>query len=89
MDAAQRKQIDKLMISKIDIIAGKINSYVEGRESGLVEGLEKGREEGARITAEKNARAFLRLGVPAETVAKGTWLSLKEIQELAYEHDNR
>jgi len=88
MDAAQRK-IDKLMTSKIDIIAGKINSYVEGRESGLAEGLEKGREEGARKTAEKNARAFLRLGAPAETVAKGTGLSLKEVQELAYNRDNR
>lgn len=74
MDAVKRKQIDKLMTTKIDIVAGKINSYVEGRESGLAEG--------ARITVEKNARAFLKLGVPPETVAQGTGLPLEEVYNL-------
>lgn len=74
MDAVKRKQIDKLMTTKIDIVAGKINSYVEGRESGLAEG--------ARITVEKNARAFLKLGVPPETVAQGTGLPLEDVYNL-------
>ena len=42
----------------------------------------KGREKGARETAKENARAFLKLGVPPETVAQGSGLSLEEVLTL-------
>ena len=70
MDAVKRKQIDKLMTTKIDIIAGKAYSYAEGMK------------EGDRGRAEKDARAFLKLGVSPETVAQGTGLPLEEVQKL-------
>ena len=49
----------------------------EGREEGLQEGERKGREE-ERLS---NAVNFLRVGVPAETVAKATGLSLETVQD--------
>ena len=54
----------------------------EGREEGLEKGLEQGREEGAREKALETARALLKLGVPTETVAAGTGLSLEDVLSL-------
>ena len=50
----------------------------EGREEGLKEGERKGREE-ERLS---NAVNFLRAGVPAETVANATDLSLETVRDL-------
>ena len=50
----------------------------EGREEGLKEGERKGREE-ERLS---NAVNFLRTGVPAETIANATGLSLETVQDL-------
>ena len=47
------------------------------------EGVAIGREEGAREKALESARAFLKLGVPAETVSAGTGLSLEEVLALS------
>ena len=59
----------------------------EGREEGRVEGERKGLEEGERKGREEgkfsNAVNFLRAGVPAETVANATVLSLDTVRELA------
>ena len=44
---------------------------------------EEGREEGAREKALESARAFLKLGVPAEAVSAGTGLSLEEVLALS------
>jgi predicted transposase YdaD len=52
---------------------------LKGRKEGLQEGERKGREE-ERLS---NAVNFLRVGVPAETVAKATGLSLETVQGLA------
>ena len=59
-------------------------AYAEkkGREEGLEKGLEQGREEGAREKALETARALLKLGVPTETVAAGTGLSLEDVLSL-------
>ncbi len=51
----------------------------EGEQAGLQKGLRKGREE-ERLS---NAVNFLRVGVPAETVANATGLSLDTVRELA------
>ena len=50
----------------------------KGREEGLQEGERKGREE-ERLS---NAVNFLRTGVPAETIANATGLSLETVQDL-------
>ena len=59
-------------------------AYAEekGHEKGREEGLEKGREEGAREKAMETARAFLKLGIPPETVSVGTGLSIEEVLAL-------
>ena len=56
----------------------------EGREEGLQEGERKGREE-EKLS---NAVNFLRAGVPAETVANATGLSLETVQGLAAKSDS-
>lgn len=45
-------------------------------------GREEGREEGAREKALETARTLLKLGVPVETVAAGTGLSLEDVLSL-------
>ena len=47
------------------------------------EGREEGRAEGAREKALETARAFLALGIAAQTVAEGTGLTLEEVKALA------
>ena len=52
-------------------------------KKGREEGREEGRAEGAREKAIETARAFLKMGVPAETVAAGTGLTMDEVQAIA------
>jgi hypothetical protein len=70
---------------------GLMEGELKGREEGLQEGERKGREEGLQEGERKgreeerlsNAVNFLRAGVPAETVANATGLSLDTVQGLA------
>jgi predicted transposase/invertase (TIGR01784 family) len=57
-------------------------SFGEGKEEGFIEGEAKGRIEG-KIEVAKN---FIKLGFDNETIAKGTGLSLEEIEELRKEN---
>ena len=60
-----------------------IHNQIEyAKETGREEGREQGREEGAREKALETARAFLKLGIPAETISAGTGLSLEVVQSL-------
>ena len=87
----KKLEYEKEMLSERDIQA--ICSYAhdegerKGREEGLMEGERKGREEGLQEGRKEerlsNAVNFLRAGVPAETVAKATGLSLETVQDLA------
>ena len=58
----------------------------EGEQASLQKGLQKGLKEGERKGREEerlsNAVNFLRAGVPAETVANATGLSLETVQDL-------
>lgn len=62
------------------------NQITYARDKGLEEGLEKGRvegrAEGAGEQAMESARYFLRLGLTAEDVAKGTGLTVEEVEAL-------
>ena len=54
----------------------------KGREEGLRKGLKRGIAKGAHAKALETARNFLRICFPAEKVAEGTGLSLKEVKKL-------
>lgn len=70
MDAQTRKKVDKAMTTKIDILQGIQNSYVDGFEAG-----EKNK-------ARETAKALLDLGVAEEIIEKSTGLSPEEVQGL-------
>ena len=49
---------------------------------GLKKGLEKGIEQGASDERKKNAKAMKALGLPLETIAKVTGMSIEDIAKL-------
>ena len=63
-----------------------IQGQIEGRErdirSGYIAHLERGRKEGAQAASLENAKNLLKLGVVAETVAKGCSLPLEQVLAL-------
>ncbi len=60
-------------------------SKEEGHAEGLAEGLRKGREEGYAKGVEATARRLLAMGLPPETVAKATGMSLGEVDRMKVE----
>ena len=54
----------------------------EGREEGRKEGREEGREEGVAKEKLATAKRLLGMGLTQEQVAKGTGLSIEEIERL-------
>ena len=93
-DEEARMEYDKHEMWRMDYAATMRNAARKGMARGLAEGLEKGLAEGLAEGLEKgktagreeeklqNARNLKRLGVPAETIAKATGLSLREIEQL-------
>lgn len=88
---AQMIQNDVLDTARIEGLAegrekglaeGREKGLVEGRAEGLVEGRAEGRAEGETTERMKNARSFKLLGVPAETIAQATGLTVAEIEAL-------
>ena len=63
--------------------AGLQKGLKEGERKGLEEGLQEGERKGREEERLSNAVNFLRAGVPAETVANATGLSLETVQGLA------
>ncbi len=55
---------------------------LRGYERGLGQGREEGRVEGREEERLKNAANLKRLGVPIETIAKGTGLSEEQVRAL-------
>jgi predicted transposase/invertase (TIGR01784 family) len=64
------------------IVYARDKGLEEGLEQGRAEGREEGRAEGAREQAVESARYFLRLGLTNEDVAKGTGLTVEEVEAL-------
>ena len=54
----------------------------EGRQEGREEGRQEGREEGMHAQAVQTAQWLLERGMPAQTVAEGTGLTVDEVLEL-------
>ena len=64
---------------------GRENGLKEGLEKGLKKGMEKGMEKGLEKGMEKVRAMALKLkdmGIPIEEIAKGTGLSVEEIEKL-------
>ena len=55
---------------------------LKGLKKGLKKGLEKGIEQGASDERKKNAKAMKALGLPLETIAKVTGMSVEDIAKL-------
>ena len=55
---------------------------LKGLKKGLKKGLEKGIEQGASDERKKNAKAMKALGLPLETIAKVTGMSIEDIAKL-------
>ena len=62
------------MTTKIDILQGIQNSYVDGYEAG--------EKAGEKNQARETARALLDLGVEEDIIVKSTGLSLEEVCSL-------
>ena len=70
MDAQTRKKVDKAMTTKIDILQGIQNSYVDGYEAG------------EKNQAWETARVLLDLDVEEDIIVKSTGLSLEDVRSL-------
>ena len=78
---AEKKGLEKGLAE--GLVKGREEGRAEGRAEGREEGRAEGRAEGAREKAIETARAFLKMGISAETVAAGTGLSMEEVQAIA------
>ena len=58
------------------------NTIDYAHDQGLEEGIKQGIEQGTEIATVQTAKRFKELGVPIETIAKATGLTLDQIQAL-------
>ena len=86
MSEGQLYAYEQFWLAVIDeqahIYGGYIKGREEGREEGRAEGMEKGREEGAKAMALDTARKMKADGIPTETIAKYTGLSVEMVENL-------
>ena len=54
----------------------------KGIEQGIEKGIEQGIEKGAYQNKIETAKAFKAMGIPLAQIAKGTGLSIEEIEKL-------
>lgn len=63
-------------------IEGRMEGLIEGEAKGLAKGLEEGEVKGRTEQNIENARNFKKMGIPADIIARGTGLSIEEIESL-------
>ncbi|MDR2458836.1 MAG: Rpn family recombination-promoting nuclease/putative transposase [Holosporales bacterium] len=69
---------------KEDVIATAISdARREGRAEGMEEGRAEGMEEGIEVGKRETAKNLLAMGLTVEQVAKGTGLSMEEVEEIS------
>ncbi|MDR2271204.1 MAG: hypothetical protein LBF27_09900, partial [Sphingobacterium sp.] len=61
---------------------GLAEGLAEGKAKGLAEGKAKGLAEGERKKALETAKAFKEMGLPIADIARGTGLSVEEVEKL-------
>ena len=62
--------------------SGEALGHAKGLAEGLAEGKAKGLAEGERKKALETAKAFKEMGLPIADIAKGTGLSVEEVEKL-------
>ncbi|WP_293887451.1 hypothetical protein [Sphingobacterium sp. UBA3549] len=62
--------------------SGEALGHAKGLAEGLAEGKAKGLAVGERKKALETAKAFKEMGLPIADIAKGTGLSVEEVQKL-------
>ena len=82
MTQEQRRQYDRAMTTKIDIIAQQDYAREEGLAEGRAEGRTVGRAEGAELKSEEIARKMIDSNIPYETIRLCTGLSDAKIRSL-------
>jgi predicted transposase/invertase (TIGR01784 family) len=84
LDTAELKGMKKGLRQGIEqgLQQGIEQGRQQGIEQGRQEGIEKGIAQGALDEKRKNARTMKSLGLPLETIAKVTGLSVADIAEL-------
>ena len=86
MTQEQRRQYDRAMTTKIDIIAqqdyAREEGLAEGLKRGQRQGRQEGRAEGAELKSEEIARKMIDSNIPYETIRLCTGLSDAKIRSL-------
>ena len=86
MTQEQRRQYDRAMTTKIDIIAqqeyAREEGLAEGLKRGQRQGRQEGRAEGAELKSEEIARKMIDSNLPYETIRLCTGLSDAKIRSL-------
>lgn len=75
---AYYRHLDNIVILRDNIYTEREEGRMEGRMEGIVEGMAKGIEEERR----RNAKKMLETGIPLDTVASITGLSMEEVETL-------
>lgn len=79
---AYYRHLDNIVILRDNIQTERAEGRAEGREEGRAEGRAEGREQGIREERLKNATAMKATGIPIETIAQITGLTVEEIKTL-------
>ena len=82
MTQEQRREYDKTMTTKIDIIEQQETARKRGLKEGMEKGLEKGMEKGRQEERIATAKRFRELGVSPDIIAQATGLSLEQVKAL-------
>ena len=77
---AERKGMEKGMAKGIE--KGIEKGIAQGMEKGIAQGMEKGIAQGQSNERKETARRMKNDGIPPETIAKYTQLSIEEIEKL-------
>lgn len=78
LSSEERRLYEREVMSRNDQLNSIRETLAEGRKIAIEEGLQQGIQQGKIETAKKNKS----LGVPLETIAEATGLTVKQIEEL-------
>ena len=81
---AEREGMEKGMAKGIEkgMAQGMEKGMAQGMEKGIAQGMEKGIAQGQSNERKETARRMKNDGIPPETIAKYTQLSIEEIEKL-------
>ncbi|PEA27942.1 hypothetical protein CN923_13090 [Bacillus cereus] len=82
-DSSFRQAYDAREKVLMDEAAKFAHAETEGMEKGLAKGLEKGRKEGVQQGKIQMIKSMHDLGMPLETIAKASKLSMHEVERIS------